>query len=218
MRDVEVRRLDKYEREMAFAVENAADFPVNSPGGKIIKLMRGDIVLVKDFAAGQTGGAGERAQHTETKQGDLEELKELMRLLDYAADVLADDFPGIENLFGIPRNRGEQSILAAARSQYELSEQYEAAMIEKELPETFRADMNRLITRIEQASESADRAGERGSGSTSGIKAAMSRLAANSKKLDALCRIKYRGNPPKMGEWERASHLERPPQKPKKVE
>jgi len=216
--DKEVRKLDKYERETAFSTENAADFPVNSAGGKIIALMRDDIVLVKNFAAGQTGGADERAQHTETKQEDLEELKDLMKLLDFAADAVADDFPGIENLFGIPRNRGEQSILAAARSQYELSEQFEAAMVEHDLPETFRADMNALITRIEKTSESADRAGERGSGSTSGIKAAMSRLAANSKKLDAICRIKYRGNPQKMGEWERANHLERPPQKPKKVE
>lgn len=180
--------------------------------------MRVDVLLVKEFAAGKTGETGKRAQHIENKHEDLEELEDFLKLLDLAADALADDFPGIENLFGVPRNRSQQSILAAARAQYELSGQYEAAMIENELPETFRAEMNRLIEQIEQANESADTADERRTGSTAGLRAAMSRLAANSKKLNAVCRIKYRGNPQKMGEWERANHLERPPQKPKKVE
>ena len=211
MRDRDVRQLDKHERQSAFATENAADFPAGSRGERLMKLMRDDIALIKRAAAGQISGAGERAQQIETKEEDLEDLMEWLKLLDYAADMLADDFPGIENLFGVPRNRSEQSIVAAGRSQHDLSAQYEAAMIEEDVPATFRSQMKTLIERIEQRNESADIAGENSSGSVAEINAAMSRLAKNSKKFDALCRIKYRGNAAKMGAWERANHLERDP-------
>jgi len=115
-------------------------------------------------------------------------------MLDYASEALADEFPGIENLFGLPRNRGEQSVLAAAQAQYEASAQYEAALIELDLPANFRARMQALINDINAANNAADASGARGTGSTSALRAAIARLNQNSKKLDAINRIKYRGN------------------------
>lgn len=212
----ETKKFDKNEREMAFADDSAADYAANSPGAKIAKLMRDDIALVKQFAAGQKGGTDERAMHIDNKIDALDELKELMNLLDTAADALADDFPGIENLFGLPRNRSEVSILAAAQSQYEQSAQYEAAFVEYDLPAGFRARMLTLINDIGEANAAADTSGAHGTGSTGGLKAALRRLNSNSKKFDAINRIKYRNNPAKLGAWLRANHLEREPQsKPK---
>lgn len=215
MEDRETRKLDKFERQDAFMVDNAADFPNDSPGDKIITLMRADIALVRQYAAGQVGGVDTRSMHIVDKEDDLEELVRLMRLLDLAGDILADQYPGIENIFGVPRNRSEQSILAAARAQYDASEQYEAAIIEQEVPATFRADMLGLLDSIAAANQSADIAHEQGAGSTGGLKAAIARLDKNSKKLDAVNRIKYRNNPQKLAAWMIASHLERPPKKKK---
>ena len=163
------------------------------------------------FAAGQTGGADSKAQHIENKTDDLNELKELMQMLDRAADALADDAPGIENLFGLPRNRSEQSILAAARAQYAAAEQYESQLKEYDLPADFRQQMQTLIQNIEAANNQADASGETRSGSTSGLKAVLDRLAALSRKLDAINRNKFRSDPAKMGAWLTASHLEREP-------
>lgn len=214
----EMRKFDRGEREEAFMTDNADDFPKDSPGDKVIKLMRDDIALVRQYAAGQAGGTDERAQHVDEKDDLMDELMNTMRLLDYAADAQADEFPGIENLYGLPRNRSEQSILAAARAQYDASAQHEAGMIEYDLPQTFRADMLDLINRINQANQSADIAGEHGTGSTGGLKAAISRLNKNSKKLDRISRIKYRNDPEKLAAWIRASHLERDPQPARKTD
>ncbi len=38
MLNVQIRRLDKYQREIAYMTDNAADFPRDSPGDKAVKL------------------------------------------------------------------------------------------------------------------------------------------------------------------------------------
>lgn len=212
----ERRKLDKFEREMAFMTANATDFPANSPGGKIMPQFAAAIAQAKQFAAGQSGGAAGKALHIDNKGDDLDDLKELMRMLDNAADALGDELPGIENLFGLPRNRSEASLLAAARAQHSASEQYENRLIEYDLPGTFRADMLRLINDIDRANNAADTSGTGGAGSTGGLKATLAELGALSKKIDAINRNKHRANPAKMSAWTTASHLERDPQAAKK--
>lgn len=213
MEDKEQRKFDRAERQAAYMTANAADYPANSPGAKVAALINADIVAVREYAAGQAGGASERSQHISSKDDDLDDLKELMKMLDRAGDALEDEFPGIENLFGLPRNRNEHSILAAAQAEYDASAQYETSLIEYDLPATFRADMLDLITSVNAANQAADTSGTASAGSTSGLKAAIARLNQNSKKLDGINRNKLRSNPAKLGAWTVASHLERDPQK-----
>ncbi|MBC7796186.1 MAG: hypothetical protein H7Z37_04845, partial [Pyrinomonadaceae bacterium] len=153
-----------------------------------------------------------------SKNEDLRELKDLMKMLDRAADALADEVEGIENLFGLPRNRSEQSILAAARAQYEAAAKYEQQFIEYDLPVDFRAEMKTAIENIEAANDAADVSGTIGTGATSGLKALLSNLSAMSKKLDSVNRNKHRDNPTKLGAWITASHLERAPKTDKTVQ
>lgn len=211
MEDREQRKLDRAERQAAYMAANAADYVANSPGARVAALMVADIVAVRDLAAGQTGGASERSQHVNSKRDDLDDLKELMRLLDRAGDALEDEFSGIENLFGLPRNRNEHSILAAAQAQYEASAQYEAALIEYDLPAAFRAEMRDLMDDINAANQAADASGTAGAGSTGGLKATIERLNQNSKKLDNINHNKLRNDPAKLAAWIVASHLERAP-------
>ena len=132
-------------------------------------------------------------------------------MLDRAADAISDDAPGIENLFGLPRNRSEQSILAHARAQHAAADQYEAQLKEYDSPSDFRQEMLTMIENVEAANNSADASGETRSGSTSGLKAVLDRLAALSKKLNAVNLNKFRSAPAKMGAWLTASHLAHDP-------
>lgn len=209
----EARKIDKNEREIAFMDANAALYPTGSPGEKVAGLMREDILLVRKYSSGQISGVEERLMHVGEKQDDMDELMQFMTLMDNASTVLADEFPGIENMFGLPRNRSERSILMAARAQYDLSEPYETAMKDFDLEPNFRAEMLTLINRIEVANAAADASGGKSVGSTGGLKAAIARLTKNSKKLDAINRNKFRGNPVKLAEWLTAAHLERDPQR-----
>ena len=213
MEDKERRKLERGERQVAYMTANAGDYAANSPGAKVAALMTADVALVKEFAAGKAGGASESSQHISSKQDDLDELKDLMKLLDRAGDALADEFPGIENLFGLPRNRNQQSILAAAQAQYEASAKYETSLLEYDLPKNFRAGMLDLISGINAGGQAAEMSGNAGVGSTSGLKAALARLVLNSKKIDGINRNKLRSDPAKLGAWLTANHLERDPQK-----
>lgn len=213
MEDRERRKFDRAERQAAYMAANAADYAANSPGARVVALINADIESVRNFAAGQTGGGRERSQHISSKRDDLDDLKELMQMLDRAGDALEDEFPGIENLFGLPRNRNEKSILAAAQAQYEASLQYEDALIEYDLPATFRAEMLALMNSVNAANNAADTSGTVSAGSTGGLKAAIGRLSQNSKKLDGINRNKLRDNPAKFAAWTTANHLERNPQK-----
>ena len=213
MEDRERRKLDRAERQAAYMAANAADYAANSPGAKVVASVNADIAAVRNFAAGQTGGERERSQHISSKHDDLDDLKELMLMLDRAGDALADEFPGIENLFGLPRNRNEKSLLAAAQAQYDESEKYKDSLVEYDLPTTFRADLLALINSINQANSAADTSGAVGTGSTGGLKAAIERLDQHSKKLDSINRNKLRDNPAKLAAWTSANHLARDPQK-----
>lgn len=213
MEDREQRKLDRAERQAAYMAANAGDYAADSPGARVAAQMAVDIAAVREFAAGQMGGGRERSQHISSKLDDLDELIELMRMLDRAGDALEDEFPGIENLFGLPRNRNESSLIAAAQAQYEASEQYEAALIEYDLPKTFRAAMLGLMNDINAANQAADASGTAGAGSTGGLKAAIERLSAGSKKLDSINFNKLRDNPAKLAAWTTATHLERNPQR-----
>lgn len=218
MRDNERRKLDKYERELAYIKANAADYAKNSPADKIIVQFADAIAQVKTLAAQQFTGADGKAQHIDAKADYLQDLKDLMKMLDRAADALGDEVEGIENIFGLPRNRSEQSLLAAARAQYEAAAKYEKQLIEYDLPADFRAEMKTAIENIETANANADVSNTIGTGATSGLKALMSNLGAMSKKLDSVNRNKHRNNPTKLGAWITASHLERAPKTDKTVQ
>lgn len=213
MRDRERNKLDKYEREAAFMADNADDYAPGSRGATIAAQFAAEISNAKTLAAGQTGGADERAQHVDVKGDALDELKRLMKRLDRAGDVLEDDFPGIENLFGLPLNRSEASILAAARAQHTASADYEAALIECDLPADFRQTMNNLIVEIDAANAAADVAGEHSAGSTNAFRTSIEKLGKYSRHLDRINRNKHEASPRKLGAWLTASHLERAPKK-----
>lgn len=211
MEDRERNKLDKYERQAAYMQDNAADYAPGSRGGVIAPLFAAEIANAKALAAAHVGGTGGRAQQISIKDDLLDDLKRLMQRLDRAADVVADDFPGVEHLFGLPRNRNEHSIMTAARAQYDASATYEAAFIECDLPADFRASMHDLIAQIDAANAAADVAGEHGAGSTNAFKVSMEKLGKYSRTLEAVNHNKLESNPQKMGAWLTASHLERAP-------
>jgi hypothetical protein len=212
MNDKERRRLDKYEREMAFMIDNAADFPAQSPGAVVAVMFQTEVQRARDCAANQVSGADMRAMKIDEKEEKLADLKEMMTMLDRAGDALGDEIEGIENLFGLPRNRSEQSVLAAARAQHAASEAYETQLVGYNLPADFRLQMHNLINGVDAANQAADISGESSAGATNAFKDCLRKLGAMSKKLDALNRNKYRNDPQKLGAWLVASHLARAPQ------
>lgn len=212
MRDRERNEIDSFDRQNVHMIDNAADFPAGSSGAAVSALFAAGLTEVKTLAAAQVGGIDQREQQVEIKDDLLADLKAMMRRMDKAGDILEDQFPGIENLFGVPRNSSEMSVLSAARAQYDASAQYETEMKAEIGIGDFRPQLLNLINAVESASSAADLAAEQSAGSTFAFKSKMSQMRKWSRKLDKINRLKYENTPQKMGAWIMAKHIEAAPQ------
>lgn len=215
MRDTERRKLEKFEREQAFMIDNAADFPRDSPGDKAAVFETNIINEMRALAAQQISGGASAAQGIGNKDDALDDLMQMIRNINRAANAFEDEVPGSNLLFRLPRNRSQQNILATARAFHADAVPLEAKFIEYGLQATFLADLQALITAFDEAGTSADSGEAERAAATGGLTDAARRGMANSRKLNAIVRIKYQNNPQKLAAWTVASHLDRAPKKPK---
>ena len=112
MRDVERRKLEKFEREQAFMAQNAADFPKDSTGDKAAKKHSAIIAELRELAARQVSGGGAAAQSLDGKRDALDDLQQMIRNVNRAANAFADEVPGSEMQFRLPRNRSQQKVVS----------------------------------------------------------------------------------------------------------
>ena len=137
-----------------------------------------------------------------------------LKEINLAANAFKEEVPAGSDLkFRMPRNRSHQSVLATAQAFHDDAVPLEAKFIEYGLDKNFLADLQTLIDNIKTAQSSADSSEEQKAAATGGLIDAARRGMANSRKLNAIVRIKYADNPQKLASWTVASHLEKAPKK-----
>lgn len=213
MKDVERRKLDKFERQDAFMADNAADFPKDSPGEKAWKKLTDIIDEIHALAAQQVSGLTTAAQSVGNKDDLIDELYQTIRSINRAANAFEDEVPGSDLKFRIPRNRSEENLLATGRAFHADAAPLVAQFVEYGLEADFRDDLDALITQIETHGTQADSGGEQRAAATGGLLDAARRGMEVSRKLDAIVRIKYQTSPQKLAAWTVASHLDRAPRR-----
>ncbi|HVE56554.1 MAG TPA: hypothetical protein VNB22_06975 [Pyrinomonadaceae bacterium] len=213
MKGVQIRKLNKYQAESAFMTDNVTDFPRESPGEKTVKRFDEVITLIQTLAGQQSSQAV--SQNIGIKDDNLAALIKLLQKMNRAANAMAEDVDGIEDLFRMPRRRSEAIWLATARAFHTDSAPFESEFQAYDLPATFRADLLALITAVEQAGTDADIAGEHKGGATGGLTAAFQEAGILSRRLNAIVQNKYIDNPQKLAAWSIASHLEAAPKRSK---
>lgn len=213
MRDVERRKLDKFERQMAFFTENAADFPAGTPAGDVAAANAAIVAEMNSLAGDQFSGDSASQQATADKDDLFDDLMLMLRNMNRAANAFEDTIPGSDQMFRLPRNRSEANLLAAARSFHADAVPLAEQFIAYGLDIHFLAVLNGLITAIESAGQRGDTGTENRAASTAGLLDAARRGMENSRRADAIVRIKYAANPQKLAAWTVASHLERAPKR-----
>lgn len=213
MEDSTRRKLDKFERQDVFMVESAADFPAGSPGDDVAVVNRNIVTEMNTLAAQQISGGSSAAQSFGNKEEDLDELLVMLRNMNRAANAFEVEVPGSNLQFRMPRNRSEQNLLATARAFQTDAAPLEAKFIEYGLADDFLDQLFGKINDIEQGGAQADSGVGQRAASTAGLLDAARRGMANSRRMDAIVRIKYANNPQKLAAWTVASHLERAPKK-----
>lgn len=215
MEDSQRRKLEKFEREEVFLQDNIADFPANSPGAKALGELSAVITTIRTLAAEQSSGASSARQHVGVKDEDVDDLMQMIRHLNRAANAFADEIEGSDLKFRLPRNRSEQNLLATARAFLADAAPLKAKFIEYGLPADFLEQLQAMIDAVDERGSAADSSVEQQAAATGGLLSAVRDGMNISRRLDAVIRIKYAANAAKLAGWTVASHLERAPQKPK---
>lgn len=210
------RKQDKFKRQDAFMVENAADFLRDSPGDEFAKVNRDIAAEIDELAAQQISGGSSSAQAVDNKDEDVDRVWAILKSMNRSAVAFDYQEPGSAEKYRLPGNRSEQIILATARSWRIDSEPLEAKFVRFGTVEGYRAELQTLITRIEAYNAQADANLEKRGEATGGLTDAAKRGMENSRRLDRVVRNKYANNPRKLAAWAIASHLEAAPKcKPK---
>lgn len=215
MTGLQMRKMDKYERELAFMTDNAADFPKDSRGEVTTKRFGQVIARIRTLAAAQT--SRQVNQNLEIKDEAMAKMINMCQKINRAGNTLGEEIEGIEDLFRLPRKRTEAIWLATARAFHRDSEPYEAEIQSYIKTPTFRAVFQTLIDQVQQAMTEADIAGEQKGGATGGLTAEFREAGMLSRRLNTIVLDEYDDDAQKLAAWDIASHLEAAPQKAKET-
>ncbi len=217
MNDDSRRKWEGFQRMHQFGVDNASDFGAGSPAFVAFTQLGTLVGNVDTSAAEQSGAEGQIGLLVEYKSNVRETVRDKIQAINRLARSMVYTFPGIDDLFKMPRNSNDADLPAAGRAFHTNSGTagYEAAFIARGLPGDFRDTLHDACDDFESAmsnlaSKQADRA-EATAEITDWILQGMRLRRA----LDGIVRTVYDNNPGKLAAWLQAAHIEKAPSKPK---
>lgn len=217
MDDKERRKLETYARIEDFGTAHDKDFASNSLGKQIFAEISTIVASLTGHASSEASGRGSARQGTSSRGSAREELRADLEAIRRTARAMADDVPGIDDKFRIPRNNNDQQLLTAARAFLADATPLSAQFIAHELPADFLQDLQDDIAALEAAiSGQASGVGDHVAAGAE-INATIEAGDVAKRKLDAIVRNKYANNPGVLAEWTSASHTERAPKHKKET-
>lgn len=209
MKDSDRRKLEKFERQKAFFAEYAAHFPAGSPGADVAAINSAVVAEMRELAGNEIYDETASRETTDDKSDLLGGMMKLLRNINRAANAFEEEIPGTNRMFRLPRNRSEKNLLATANSFLTDAEPLRKIFIDYGLDATFLNDLRNYIANIETSGQRGDEKTEERVESISGNSDAAARGMKNSRRADAVVRIKFGDEPEKLAAWTIASHLER---------
>jgi len=213
MEDTQNRRHQMFVRVKGFGDAHAGDF---APGGLAIRLfanLSGIVTQLDNHAAAETSGRGTAREGTSTRAEARDALRDDLETINRTARAMAEDTPGIDEKFRLPRGNNDQNLLSAARAFAADAAPLSAQFISHEMPADFLTDLNTDITNMEAAiSRQASGVGDHVSAGAA-IDETIDEGMVIVRKLDAIVRNRYENDQATLAEWTSASHTERSPRR-----
>lgn len=211
MNDKESRNYQKFVRVRDFGSAHVTDFTANSLARQTFAGIGAVVTEVESLSADEASARGDARQGTETRAQARASLRDHMEAISRTARVLADDVPGLNEKFRVPRNANDQELMDAARvflaNATPLKEQFIAHEMPADFLEELQADIDAMQAAINsQSSGLGDHVA-----ANAGLDDAMDRGNDLCRKADVIVRNKYANNPAVLAEWTSASHTERGP-------
>lgn len=201
------KRFNMFLRVQQFGVEHAGIFAENTYGGRLF-LEIGQIVseMVKGIA-GQNEGEKRSAlsKLSKAKKALVEDLQAIAR----TGQTMAGEYPELVGKFRLVTPLANAELLGAARAFAGFAEPYRANFIERNLPANFLEDLEADILVFEAAMRDRIAVFNQRTAASRAIRTGATKGMDSVKRLDAVVRNTFRGNPVKLDEWKRAKALNR---------
>lgn len=216
MRDVERRTSEMFARCSEFGAAEAASFPATGLGGKLFADLKAVNVELDTHATRQSSGASSAEQGTTTKGAAREALRDDLATISRTARAMAEETPGLDDKFRLPRGRAnDQTLLADARAFATDALPLKATFIEYGMPAYFLEDLDEDIADFEAALNAQSTGKRQRVAATAAIDDLIERGMNIARRLDAIVRNTFRDNPAKLAAWLSARHIERSPRRKK---
>lgn len=213
MRSSETRKLNMFETAKVFIDESAADFASVAPYAANSAKLADVIAKMREAAAAQISGESTARQSTGDKSELIDDLWQMIRNINRAANAFEDEIPTAADKFRLPRNRSQQNLTASARAIITDAQPLKANFIEYGLQDDFLEELQQLVDDIEQSkTQTAAGSGQRAESTEALIEQAREGMNII-RRFDSIIRIKYQNNAQKLAAWTVASHLDRAPRR-----
>lgn len=212
-----------FRRVKEFGEVNSADIAGTTPGTQPSKapvlFTELDTVItgIGSAATGQMDGVGAAQSGTTLKEGQRNQLEEMMRGIHLSADAIASaqDKPEIMDTFRLNHGRNDTKLVINAKAFADAAEPLKPAFVELGHDVNFIQNLKDQVDAFEKADDSQSDGEQKRSGATQSIAPLIHQGLVIVKQLNAIMHNKYKGNAAKMGAWTTASHIERTHTTPK---
>jgi hypothetical protein len=213
MDDSQNRRHEMFVRVRDFGARFTNDFEAHGLGAQLFAQLGTVVDQLNGHAATKVSSAGQAREGTSTRAEARETLREDLLAINRTAHAMAEDTPGLDDKFRLPRGNNDQNLIDAARAAHADAAPLQAAFISHEMPADFLASLVQHIADLEASmTKQSGGVGTRISANTA-IDETISSGMVIVRKLDAVVRNKYRGQPATLAEWTSTSHTERSPKR-----
>jgi hypothetical protein len=209
MNDREVFRYEMFIRVCEFGAVYSDTFNPTTLGGEHFAVLGKVVDELAGYTAAQLSGNRATRQSTSTKAVLREELREDLAVLVRTVRAIAQDKPGLDDRFRVPRGNNDQNLISAARAFSTDAAPYADEFVRHELPADFLAQFADKIKQFEDAVNEQFRGTTAQVTATAAIDEAIENGMGAVRRLDAIVRNKFRDDPSVLAAWTSASHIER---------
>jgi hypothetical protein len=158
----------------------------------------------------QVAGSGESEGGVDLRVTEARELREYLKNVGRTARALEKD-PGISPTFRLPRSTSYPALIAKTQAVIAAATPLEAEFVDAGLPATFLADLQALLTALENGTSQKHEGGITQVQGTAALKAQANLGVKAATRLDASVRNHFRNNPEVLAAWAHARRIEKAP-------
>jgi len=205
MTTLSTRRYAMFARVRDFGEVHRDLFPESSEGGQAFATVAVAVAKLGTHARSKLSSTRDGRQ---AKVAAREALRDRLDAIMRTARAIAEQTPGFDDPFHLPRKQDDDSLLLACPLFLDEAEAKKARFVGHGLSETFVTDLKALVDGYEQAVRSVSSAKERTKVARKGIVAAQLAGLAAIRQLDVIVRNQLEHDPEALAHWEEARRIE----------